>query len=180
MFDSTVVVLELLAYLHAQCAHTHWRGAARGIMYMPIYLSRQWHSLTEWSLHVVLHNLGTKMFYKHFMQVKMWIRVFTKLFTTMSCHVTVLHLAHCFQLNLYDAVKQQKLRNKRKNWSPHTESQVVLCDLKTLLNYLCTLNKMFEKGFFQVGEPTQLMSSNQYWVCYVSCSKDSLDCVSSF
>ena len=41
MFDSTVVVLELLAYLHAQCAHTHWRGVARGIMYMPIYLSRQ-------------------------------------------------------------------------------------------------------------------------------------------
>jgi len=28
MFDSTVVVLSSMAYLHVQCTHTHWRGAA--------------------------------------------------------------------------------------------------------------------------------------------------------
>ena len=33
MFDSTVV-LSSMAYPHAQCAHTHWHGAARGIMCM--------------------------------------------------------------------------------------------------------------------------------------------------
>ena len=176
MFDSTVVVLELLAYLHAQCAHTHWRGAARGIMYMPIYLSRQWHSLTEWSLHVVLHNLGTKMFYKNVNSgfhknncLQPWVVMW------LSCILPIV-----FNLIYMMPSSNKSWEIKEKNWSPHTESQVVLCDLKTLLNYLCTLNKMFEKGFFQVGEPTQLMSSNQYWVCYVSCSKDSLDCVSSF
>ena len=33
MFDSTVV-LSSMAYPHAQCAHTHWHGTARGIMRM--------------------------------------------------------------------------------------------------------------------------------------------------